>query len=149
MRNYTSLIGRLTKDPVMQGNEENPVCKFTLAVQRGYTKQGEQDNCDFIPIKAFKGKNLANTCYNHFKKGMQVGIVARLQSSNYTENNQRKFSLDVVAEDILFLEPKNSSSSNSSNSYSNNNNNYNNDIPNEDPFENANHYSGKNPWVSY
>jgi single-strand DNA-binding protein len=48
--NKTLLIGRLTKDPEMQDVGSNKICKFGLAVNRRFKKEGQE--ADFFNIIA-------------------------------------------------------------------------------------------------
>ena len=52
--NSVSLIGRLTRDPEVRysAGSQTAVAKFTLAVNRPFAKEGEQD-ADFIGITCF------------------------------------------------------------------------------------------------
>ena len=53
--NKAILIGRVTKDPevrVSQGAESTTIARYTLAVNRKYKREGEQD-ADFISCIAF------------------------------------------------------------------------------------------------
>ena len=54
--NKVILMGRLTKDPEMRytSNNNTAVCSFTLAVDRRFSKQGEEKQADFIPIVAWR-----------------------------------------------------------------------------------------------
>jgi len=56
--NKVILMGRLTRDPKVtwtQGNPSTCIARLTLAVDRKYKREGE-DNADFISCVAF-GKN--------------------------------------------------------------------------------------------
>lgn len=145
MWNRVILTGRLTKDPKKGGSEENPVTVFTLAVQRSFTnKQGERD-ADFIQIKAFKGKKLAQTCSKYLKKGMLIGVEAKLHQGSYVKDGKTAYTLDVIAEDVKFLEPIKRDNNQSSN-YDNNRENNNPFTPNDDPFTGSSDYEPGNDW---
>lgn len=51
--NSLNLVGRLTKKPIIKGDEQK-VCLFTLAVNRNYTNQNGEREADFIQIKRLK-----------------------------------------------------------------------------------------------
>lgn len=75
--NKVILMGRLTKDPEVryaQGSEPLAVARYTLAVNRRFKRQGEQD-ADFIGCVAF-GK-AGEFAEKYFKKGQMVGVVGR------------------------------------------------------------------------
>ena len=106
--NKVILMGRLTKDPDVrysQGNEPIAVARYSLAVNRRFKKQGEQE-ADFINCVAF-GK-AAEFVEKFLKKGMQISIVGRIQTGSYTDKNGKKvYTTDVVAEEHYFAESKN------------------------------------------
>lgn len=47
--NSLNLVGRLTKKPIIKGDEQK-VCLFTLAVNRNYTNQNGEREADFIQM---------------------------------------------------------------------------------------------------
>nr|DAR29948.1 MAG TPA: Single strand binding protein [Caudoviricetes sp.] len=112
--NKVILMGRLTKDPDVrysQGNEPIAVARYSLAVNRRFKKQGEQE-ADFINCVAF-GKT-AEFVEKFLKKGMQISIVGRIQTGSYTDKNGKKvYTTDVVAEEHYFAESKKDSQTSS------------------------------------
>ena len=55
--NIVSLIGRLTADPELKHTQSGTaMTRFTLAVDRAYTKPGEEKQADFITIVAWQQK---------------------------------------------------------------------------------------------
>lgn len=108
MANKVFLSGRLTKDcEVRQGGETN-VARYTLAVDRKYSK-GEEKQTDFINIVAF-GKS-AEFAEKYLKKGMKVLVTGRIQTGSYTDKDNKKvYTTDIVAEDQEFCESKGNSS---------------------------------------
>lgn len=116
--NNISLIGRLTKDVELAYTPAGvAVGKFTLAVNRTFKKEGEQE-ADFIRIVTFRktAENTANFC----KKGSQVAVTGRIQTGSYEgQDGKRIYTTDVIAENVQFLEPK--SANNASNGNGNTN----------------------------
>jgi single-strand DNA-binding protein len=106
MYNRTILIGRITKDLELRYSPNGiAVVRFTLAVNRRYTQNGEQE-ADFIPIVAWRG--LAENCANYLRKGSLVGLEGRLQVRSYENQEGRTvWTTEVIADDVRFLEPKN------------------------------------------
>ena len=100
--NSWSGVGNLTKDPMSEVDDNGvDICKFTIAVNRAKNEAGESI-ADFIPIKA-KGKR-ASLCREYLRKGRKVGIIGKLQTYNFVnDNGERKYGFQVVAEDITFL----------------------------------------------
>jgi single-strand DNA-binding protein len=113
--NKVILMGRLTRDPEVrysQGESQMAVARYTLAVNRRYTKDGEQQ-ADFISCVAF-GK-MAETAEKYFKQGTKLVVTGRIQTGSYTNKEGNKvYTTDVVVEDQEFAESKNSGGASSS-----------------------------------
>ena len=103
MLNNVVLIGRLTKDPDLRYTPSGvAVASFTLAVQRPFAKEGQQQ-ADFIPIVVW-GKQAEN-CATYIGKGRLVAIQGRIQVRTYdTPEGQRRWVTEVVAENVRFLD---------------------------------------------
>lgn len=104
--NCTQLIGRLTKNPEIRYTQSNTaVASFTIAVNRRYSKQGEERQSDFINIVAWN--KTAEFIQKYFSKGMQIAIVGRIQTRNYEDDKGVKhYITEVVAEEVEFAEKK-------------------------------------------
>lgn len=103
--NKVELLGRLTKDPEIRYTQSNtPVASFTLAVNRRFAKEGEQQ-ADFINIVAWN--KTAEFCGKYFKKGSQIALVGRIQTRNWEDDNgQKRYATEVVAEEVYFADSK-------------------------------------------
>lgn len=103
--NKTVLLGRLTKDPEVRYTQTNNtmVVNFTLAVNRRFAKEGEQQ-ADFINIIAWK--STAEFVSKYFKKGQQVAVAGRLQTRSYEDDKGKHFITEVVAEEVYFADSK-------------------------------------------
>jgi single-strand DNA-binding protein len=109
----------MTKDPTLTFGQGSgtAVCKFTIAVNRRFKKEGQPD-ADFLPVTVF-GKQAESTA-NWMIKGSQVAISGNIQTSNYmNKDNVRTYKTEIIADEVHFLDSKNkdtnSSSSNNSN----------------------------------
>jgi single-strand DNA-binding protein len=61
-----------------------------------------------------RGGKTAEFIDKYFHKGMRIGIVGRIQTGSYTNRDDQKvYTTDVVAEEVEFVESKNSSSGSS------------------------------------
>lgn len=133
--NKVCLIGRLTKGVEVRYTQSNiPVASFTLAVNRRFSKEGEQQ-ADFINIIAWN--KTAEFCSKYFKKGQQVGIVGRIQTRNYEDSNgQKRYVTEVVAEEVYFAGDSKTQNKpeNQGEAYEDPFANINNDTPNDLPF---------------
>lgn len=113
--NKVILIGRLTKDPEVrysQAAEPMAITRFTLAVNRRFKRDGEQD-ADFIPCVAF-GK-LGEFAGKYFQKGKMAIVVGRIQVRSWDdEAGQRRWVTEVVVDEMEFGESKAASDQNAS-----------------------------------
>ena len=105
--NKIILIGRLTRDPEMrysQGENPTAISRYTLAVNRPFKRNGEQE-ADFISCIAFG--NTAEFTEKYLAKGMRVAVEGRIQTGSYTNRGgQKVYTTDVVVERQEFLEKR-------------------------------------------
>ena len=103
--NKSILTGRLTKDPELRYTGTNiPVVSFTLAVDRRFKKEGEQQ-ADFIPIVAWQ--KTAEFCNNYFRKGQKVAIIGRIQTRTWDDTDGKKhYVTEIVADEVEFADSK-------------------------------------------
>lgn len=115
--NKVHIIGRLTRDPEVryaQGDNATATARFTLAVDRKFKKDGQQD-ADFIGCVAF-GK-IAEHVERYYKQGMKMVLSGRITTGNYTNKDGVKvYTTDIVAEEVEFAESKGSGGDNSTKS---------------------------------
>ena len=103
--NKVQLIGRLTADPDYYKTGENAVAKYTLAVDRRFTKEDGTRETDFIRIVCFGAA--ADFVNKYFTKGMKVAVCGRIQTGSYMDKNGNKvYTTDVVSEEQEFCEKK-------------------------------------------
>lgn len=124
-------MGRLTRDPEVrysQGAQSTAVAKYSLAVDRKFKKDGEQ-NVDFINCVAF-GK-LGEFAEKYLTKGIKIAVTGRIQTGSYTNKDGVKvYTTDVIVEEQEFAESKGASQSN------NQRQNPNGPAPDKDGFSN-------------
>jgi len=114
--NKIMLIGNLGRDPEMNYTPSGvAVARFSLAVNR-VTKSatGERvEETEWFNITAWR--QLAETCSTYLKKGHKVYIEGRLTTHKYTDKTGvERTSVDVIANDLEMLTPKDRQSSASS-----------------------------------
>jgi single-strand DNA-binding protein len=100
-------IGNLTRDPETRTTSTGlNVCSFTIAVNRRRTsQQANQPDADFFRIAAWKA--LAENCQKYLAKGRKVCVTGSVSVSTYEgKDGTTRASLDVTADDIEFLSPK-------------------------------------------
>ena len=94
--NKVILMGRLTKDPEV---------RYTQTNNRRFARQGEERQADFINIVAWS--KTGEFCSKYFKKGQQVGIIGRIQTRTWDdEQGQKHYVTEVVAEEAYFADSK-------------------------------------------
>lgn len=118
MINTVTLVGRLTKDPELRYTPSGvAVARFTLAVNRTFKKEGEQQ-ADFINIVTWR--KTAENAANFLRKGSLAGVGGRIQTGSYDGQDGKKvFTVEVVAENVQFLEPKSANSAQNGNGNTN------------------------------
>ena len=101
--NKVSLMGRLTRDVETRATASGtPVCNFSLAVPRRFSKDKE---VDFINIVAWN--KTAEFCSKYFVKGQQVALVGRIFNSNWDDaDGKKRYKTEIVAEEVYFAESK-------------------------------------------
>ena len=106
MINDVVLVGRLTRDAELRHTGSGKaVASFILAVNRPFKNKNGEQEADFVNIVVW-GKT-AEAVDKYTRKGSLIGIVGRIQTRNYTNNDGKKvYVTEVVAENVQFLDPK-------------------------------------------
>ncbi len=100
--NKITIIGNLTKDPETHTTQSGlSVCSFTVAVNR---KKVSDPQTDFFRVNAWR--QLGDVCAKYLAKGRKVAVVGELQARMYENNNGKQLSLDINADEVEFLSPK-------------------------------------------
>lgn len=109
MINSVVLVGRLTKDPDLRYTSSgSAVATFTLAVNRNFTNANGNREADFINCVIWRKP--AETMANYAKKGTLLGVIGRIQTRNYeNQQGQRIYVTEVVCENFQLLESRASS----------------------------------------
>lgn len=112
MLNNVVLMGRLTATPELkQTNSGTEVTSFTLAIDRPYTKQGEEKQTDFINCTAWRGT--AKFIASYFTKGQMIAVIGSIQTRNYEDKNgNKRIATEVVVSNATFCGSKNENSNN-------------------------------------
>lgn len=116
--NKVILMGRITADPELKQTTSGvSVCRFTIAVDRRYTKEEKQ--ADFINVVSWR--QTAEFICRYFAKGSAILVCGELQTRSWTDNDgNKRYATEVIAGEASFCEAKNNSEG--TNSYSNNSN---------------------------
>ena len=104
--NKVILIGNLGRDPEIRHLESGvSIARFSIATSETFTDKntGERrDVTDWHNIVCWRG--LAKVAESYLKKGMKVYIEGKLKTRSWQdENNQTKYSTEVVADQMTML----------------------------------------------
>ena len=106
--NKVILMGRLTRDPEVrysQGDNAMAVARYTLAVDRRFNRNNDDQTADFIGCVAF-GRQ-AEFAEKYLRQGTKIAITGRIQTGSYTNRDgQKVYTTDVVVEEQEFAESK-------------------------------------------
>lgn len=105
--NKITLIGNLTHDPEVRSTPSGvTVCSFTIAVNRRFASgAGGERPTDFFRINAWR--QIGEACARHLSKGRKVAVIGELQARTYeAKDGTTRMSLDVQADEVEFLSPK-------------------------------------------
>ena len=109
--NKVILMGRLTRDPEVrysQGEHPTAIARYTLAVDRRFNRNNDDQSADFIGCVAFG--RAGEFAEKYFRKGTKIAVTGRIQTGSYTnKDGVRVYTTDVVVEEQEFAESKNSS----------------------------------------
>ena len=101
-------LGRLTADPEVRVSQNgNAICKFTLASQRKFKREGQPD-ADFISCMAY-GKT-AEFIDKYFSKGMKMFVEhGTWETGSFTGKDGNKvYTNTLIVDSIDFAESKSS-----------------------------------------
>lgn len=102
--NKVILVGNLGKDPEVRFTPGGQaVANFSVATNEAWTdKDGKkQERTEWHRIVVW-GKQ-AELCGQYLTKGRQVYLEGRLQTREYEKDGQKKYSTEVVANQVVFL----------------------------------------------
>ena len=124
MANTVILLGRLVADAnlkYLQGGNNTAVARFTLAVDKNLSREKRQEmeakgqqTADFIQCQAW-GK-MAESLVKYSEKGLRVLLNGRIQTGSYEKDGQRIYTTEVIANNIEYIDWKNSNYQNGNNS---------------------------------
>lgn len=105
--NQVILMGNLTRDPELRQTPSGQnVCSFSLALNRAYKdQQGEwQEATDYIDIIAWGP--LGERVAQYLTKGRRCLVQGRLQSRSWEQEGQKRSKVEVLANDVTFLDSR-------------------------------------------
>ena len=104
--NNATLIGRLTADPEIKRTQSGTaMVRFSIAVDRAYTKQGEEKQADFINCVAWDKK--AEFICKYFSKGQKIALTGSIRTGSYTDKDgNKRNTFDVWLDNVEFCESR-------------------------------------------
>ena len=107
--NKVILMGRLTRDPEVRysqsGDGQLAIARYTIAVDRRFKRDGDQQTADFISCVAFGRQGEFAEKYLH--QGTKILVEGRIQTGSYTnKEGQKVYTTEVVVENSEFAESK-------------------------------------------
>ena len=111
MLNCAVIMGRLTADPELRQTPSGvSVTRFTVAVDRGYVKAGEERKADFINVVCWR--QTAEFVTRYFSKGSMIAVQGSIQTGSYEKDGVKRQTFEIVADNVSFCGSKSESGSN-------------------------------------
>jgi single-strand DNA-binding protein len=107
--NNVVIVGRLTRDPELRyASSGAPVCSFSVATSRKYTKQDGQkaESTTFVDVDVWR--RMAEICAQFLKKGREVLVMGSLLQDRWVDakTQQNRSKIKLLAQQVRFLGPR-------------------------------------------
>ncbi|MBX3233319.1 MAG: single-stranded DNA-binding protein [Labilithrix sp.] len=100
--NQVFLMGNLGGDAELRTSEKGSVLKMNLATTESWLDKDnvKQERTEWHTVKVFgrRGEALAK----HLRKGTKLFVQGRIQYGSYEKDGQKRYTTDVVAQEISF-----------------------------------------------
>ena len=101
MLNCAVIMGRLTADPELRQTPNGvSVTRFSVAVDRGYVRAGEERKTDFINVVAWR--QTAEFVSRYFSKGAMIAVQGSIQTGSYEKDGIKRSTFEIVADNVSF-----------------------------------------------
>jgi single-strand DNA-binding protein len=101
--NQVMLLGNLGADPELKQTSAGPVLKFNLATTRSWLdKQSNTEKKDTVWHRVTIFGRRGEALQKHLSKGSRVFVTGRIQTSSYEKDGQKRYSTDIICEDLKF-----------------------------------------------
>ncbi len=106
MLNTAIIMGRLAADPELRTTSSGrSVTSFAVAVDRGFARQGEERQTDWIDVVAWA--QTAEFVCKYFRKGSMIAIQGRIQTRTYEDKSgSKRKAVEIVADNVNFCGSK-------------------------------------------
>ena len=106
--NKVVLAGRITADPELKQTPSGvSVLRFTLAVNRRFSRNSEQgeQQTDFISMVAWR--QTAEFISKYFRKGSAICVTGSIRTgSSQDQQGQKRYFTDVVVDEAMFVDSR-------------------------------------------
>ena len=105
--NQVTLLGNITREIELRTTPSGQsVTTLGLALNRSYKDQGGnwQEATDWVDVVCWGA--LADRVQQYLHKGSKVLVQGRLQSRQWEQDGKKRSKLEVLASDVMFLDPK-------------------------------------------
>lgn len=104
--NNLTIIGNLVRNPELRTTPQGKkVCSIDVAVNRRRQVEG-QPEADYFRVNCWNA--LAESCAKYLSKGKKVAVTGSVSLSKREHDGKFYASLEVFAEEVEFLSPKDS-----------------------------------------
>lgn len=109
--NKVILVGNVGKDPEVRHLDSGvAVASFPFATSETYTKNGERvTTTEWHNIVLWRG--LAEVAEKYVKKGSKLFLEGKITTRQYEKDGQTKYFTEIVVNNMVMLDSKNTSSS--------------------------------------
>lgn len=107
--NKVILVGNLGQSPESKATQAGTtVARLSMATSRSFTNKGGErvEETEWHRVSVF-GK-AADACVKYLDKGSKVYVEGRLRTSSYEQDGVKKWSTEIIANDVQFLDSKGS-----------------------------------------
>jgi len=109
--NKVQIIGRLGQDPEMKYTQNGKaVCSLSVATSETYKDRdgNKQEKTEWHRLVAWD--KTAELCGEYLKKGSLAYFEGKLQTRQYEKDGEKRYSTEIVVQNVRFLTPKNEQS---------------------------------------
>lgn len=106
MLNCAILVGRICHNLELCKTPAGvSVTRFTVAVDRGFVKAGEERKTDFITVVCWR--QTAELVCRYFSKGQMIAVQGSIQTGTYKKDGIKYKTFEIVADNVSFCGEKN------------------------------------------
>ena len=115
--NRVTIIGRLTRDPELKYIQSgSAVANFSIANNRIYNTNNGERKEDVSYFDCITWGKLGETVAEYMQKGRRIAVEGRLQQRRWEDQEgNKKSKIEIVADNIQFLDSKSSSDTSTDN----------------------------------